>query len=327
MNPLEILNTLLAGGSEPQNASLPATGNYDSAGLAPVLPGAVNPIQTPGLAQDAAPAPKVLARLTPPPALNMGRVGNAFAGKSGGIPGLGMTRGGAIAAGFDKGLFGDGKGRDPLADAQKRIGMLKSLLDMDRTAKNDEFTQGRVRANDESLADYRRRTAEQGDRRVSAYEESVRSPTKNTRTSVRDVAAQELAFQTAVEKERKGLGLEADDDQPIVSKKMSPEKRAEREAALEAYKKDLRERIRAGQNLTPGGVSGTGEAGEAPNDEVFAAPDDPGPAGVRPPAREDRNALILQSARDRIAQGADRGAVARKLQEEFGIEPALLDGE
>jgi hypothetical protein len=325
MNPLEILNTLLAGGSEPQNASLPATGNYDSAGLAPVLPGAVNPIQTPGLAQDAAPAPKVLARLTPPPALNMGRVGNAFAGKSGGIPGLGMTRGGAIAAGFDKGLFGDGKGRDPLADAQKRIGMLKSLLDMDRTAKNDEFTQGRVRANDESLADYRRRTAEQGDRRVGAYERSVDSPTKNTRTTVRDIGQQEKTYQEAAAAERKQLGLDADDDQTISSKKLKPEVRAEREAQLETYKKSLRRRMGLDADLTPGGISGTDEADLS--EEEMANPVRPEDAA--PQRRPGRPEDTLAQAQQAIATAKERGVDIRDQVVErlkgMGIDTETLD--
>jgi hypothetical protein len=227
---------------------------------------------------------------------------------------------------------------------KQRFSMLKDLFGMDRAIAGDK----RQAAND--TFNQNAKTTELGlsKTRADAYAESVKSNGKGTsrRSGTGTGLDIEEKVNKLLEKHDAYKKLDADDQETIPRRKLSPEARqalkaevaAERQRLLKlgGREEEATEPQTAAQpavdpdrmaqpGLTPGSVSGTPEPGLSPEEMATGA--ESNPALVSPPVRQDRTALILQSARDHIAKGADRALVEAKMRDEYGVDPALLDME
>lgn len=225
---------------------------------------------------------------------------------------------------------------------KQRFSMLKDLFGMDRQIAGDK----RQEANDTFNQADRTRGRDIEERRAASYDIQARKAARDKTADPETALKREKLFDERVNAESPAaIALAADDEETIPRRKLPPEKRQAIQAQAAQERAELRKKYKMDADteaatpeatpaapgavpqpgLTPGSVSGTPEPGLSPEEMATGA--ESNPALVSPPVRQDRTALILQSARDHIAKGADRALVEAKMRDEYGVDPALLDME
>jgi hypothetical protein len=176
---------------------------------------------------------RVLAQLNPQQSTGTGdRIAAGMGAK------LGKAPASPVAAALDGGMtgfaaaYGAGKNKKGgLGDIKERMGILKTLFDMDRSL-----------ANDRSLHDYRSRSLEASERRTAAYEGRQRDPITGRPRAPVDPLVREKRILDIMKSDPSQVALDEDDALPQKSRrKLSPEARQALEAKRDARRRELEE--------------------------------------------------------------------------------------